>query len=79
MKILLKKKVKCGESYDYPAGYRGYALKVLGQFEEDDWINGPESKQWVTVYHGTTSRGAKRISNKDLSKIFVLGFIQPLI
>ena len=44
----------------------GYGLKVLGEFEDDDWItmNG-NPKEWAVAYHGTSSIAVKSICSKN--------------
>jgi hypothetical protein len=44
----------------------GYGLKVLGEFEDDDWIsmNG-NPKEWAVAYHGTSSNAVKPICSKN--------------
>ena len=44
----------------------GYGLKVLGEFEDDEWIamNG-NPKEWAVAYHGTSSKAVVPICSKN--------------
>lgn len=50
--------------YFYPKGWKGYALKVKGKFDEgnDDWLHmDSNSNQWHIMFHGTDNIGCKGI------------------
>lgn len=41
------------EKYDPPYGWFGIGLKVLGKYENDDWLNKKDrSSSWAIAYHG---------------------------
>jgi ubiquitin len=67
-----------GETYNRPCGWKRIALKVLGKYENDDWLgsNNDESV-WPVAYHGTNLDGLKGIclNGFDLSKLkrFIFG------
>ena len=41
------------EKYDPPYGWTGIGLKVLGKYENDEWLNKKDkSSSWAIAYHG---------------------------
>lgn len=50
-----------GERYSKPWGWKRFALKVLGKYEDGDgWLGrGPDA--WPVSYHGTSNKGAEGI------------------
>ncbi len=41
------------EKYDPPYGWIGIGLKVIDEYENNDWLNNKtESSEWATAYHG---------------------------
>ena len=48
------------------SNWMGYVLKVLGEFEDDDWITmDGNSKEWAVAYHGTSLNAVKPICSKN--------------
>ncbi|KAM3139650.1 hypothetical protein pb186bvf_008295 [Paramecium bursaria] len=50
--------------YFFPKGWKGYALKVQGRYDNgnDDWLlMNSNPSQWHIMYHGTTNLGCKGI------------------
>jgi ubiquitin len=61
-----------GEIYNRPCGWKRIALKVLGKYENDDWLGSNDDKSvWPVAYHGTNLDGLKGIclNGFDLSKL----------
>ncbi|XP_022620246.1 uncharacterized protein LOC111235950 [Seriola dumerili] len=56
-----------GEKYERPCGFKRFALKVLGKYDDDTWLGtsyrSTESLEgeWPVSYHGTSEEGAKGI------------------
>jgi len=38
--------------YYKPVEFKGYGLKVIGKYENDDWLD-RDNKEWVVLYHGS--------------------------
>ena len=65
-----------GKRYYRPYGWKRYALKVLGRYEEDTWLGragyrtNSSPGEWAVSYHGTavTSSGSIAQEGYDLSK-----------
>jgi hypothetical protein len=60
-----------GLEYRRPYGWKRYAIKVIGKYEDDVWLgssNGPN--EWPVSYHGTGHGAAKSIAQTgyDLTK-----------
>lgn len=57
------------EIYQRPYGWKRYALKVVGEFDDDDWLGGlgPRKKsssgEWPVSYHGTSRNNADSIAD----------------
>jgi ubiquitin len=61
-----------GETYNRPCGWKRIALKVLGKYENDDWLGLNDDKSvWPVAYHGTNLDGLKGIclNGFDLSRL----------
>ena len=43
-----------GHPYYLPIGFRRLAIKVLGLYENDNWINKTDSNGWAVAFHGIT-------------------------
>ena len=56
--------------YYRPYGWKRYALKVTGKFENDDWLGIPGNRthstkeEWPVSYHGTATKCAQSISDE---------------
>eukprot|EP00111_Clytia_hemisphaerica_P007324 TCONS_00021315-protein len=71
-----------GERYYRPIGWKRYALKVNGKYEDDDWLGG--LSQWPVAFHGTEDINAYPISSGGFraSKVGYYGagvYVSPLI
>eukprot|EP00210_Caulerpa_lentillifera_P008787 g8383.t1 len=68
--------IRGGEPYRRPYGWKRYALRVKGQFENDRWLGidgirtNSSDGEWPVSYHGTSRHNAESIAEKgfDLSK-----------
>ena len=40
------------KNYEAPKGWIGIGLKVIGNYEGDDWINNKSNDEWCVAYHG---------------------------
>ena len=57
--------------YDPPLGYKGYGLKVSGQYDngDDTWLGYTNQQgEWYIAYHGTSGHYAKNILKEGLKK-----------
>eukprot|EP01103_Thecamoeba_quadrilineata_P006528 TRINITY_DN16255_c0_g1_i1.p1 TRINITY_DN16255_c0_g1~~TRINITY_DN16255_c0_g1_i1.p1 ORF type:complete len:348 (-),score=28.81 TRINITY_DN16255_c0_g1_i1:4-1047(-) len=44
-----------GHPYNRPTGWKRYALKVKGKYENDDWLESSNGySEWPVTYHGTS-------------------------
>lgn len=52
-----------GLDYYFPKGWEGYALKVLGKYDDgnDNWIVKKSSQGWAVGYHGVSNEPEKKI------------------
>ena len=65
-----------GKVYQRPYGWKRIALKVIGKYEDGDWLGprgirkGSSNKEWPVSYHGTEKRFGKSIADEgyDVSK-----------
>ena len=65
-----------GKIYQRPYGWNRIALKVIGKYDDDDWLGnkgmrqGSSDKEWPVSYHGTSENGGKSIADEgyDISK-----------
>ena len=57
-----KKFYRGGLEYKRPCGWKRYALKVVGKYENDEWLgdSGGDS-EWAVSYHGTKQENMKSI------------------
>ena len=57
-----KKFYRGGLEYKRPCGWKRYALKVIGKYENDKWLgdSGGDS-EWAVSYHGTKQENMKSI------------------
>eukprot|EP00210_Caulerpa_lentillifera_P008805 g8401.t1 len=68
--------IRGGEIYRRPYGWKRYALRVKGQFENDRWLGTDETRtssscgEWPVSYHGTSKQNAESIAQYgfDISK-----------
>ena len=62
--------IRGGKVYQRPYGWKRIALKVIGKFDDDDWLgqNGirreSSSKEWPVSYHGTEEKFGKSIADE---------------
>jgi hypothetical protein len=65
-----KKYYRGGLEYKRPCGWKRYALKVSGKFENDLWLgdtgNSNNDSEWAVSYHGTKQEFADSICKKGL-------------
>ncbi|CAG8605151.1 6628_t:CDS:2, partial [Acaulospora colombiana] len=60
--------VRGGLAYKRPAGWKRYALKVLGKYENDAWLGaGTNGNEWPVSYHGTAYCNANSIADNGYS------------
>ena len=60
------------EKYYPPYGWFGIGLKVLGKYENDDWLNKKDrSSSWAIAYHGVG-----RISTLDEINNMIKGILE---
>ena len=52
-----------GLDYYFPIGWEGFALKVLGKYDNgnDDWINKRNESGWAVGYHGVSNNPEEKI------------------
>jgi len=60
-----------GLDYYFPIGWKGYALKVLGKYDDgrDDWIVKHNASGWAVGYHGVSYDPVKKIQSILNSKL----------
>eukprot|EP00092_Neocalanus_flemingeri_P011446 GFUD01012335.1.p1 GENE.GFUD01012335.1~~GFUD01012335.1.p1 ORF type:complete len:160 (+),score=37.88 GFUD01012335.1:51-530(+) len=68
-----------GKPYFWPYGWKRYAVKVKGKFEDDTWLGSAPSSdaripsdagEWWVAYHGTKdTQNMTRIAKKGLTKM----------
>lgn len=70
-----------GYIYYRPCGWRRFALKAAGKYENDVWLNAAGGRpEWAVTYHGTDSEklqqllNKKRAENRSLEGQIVRGF-----
>ena len=63
------------ELYDPPYGYIGIGLKVIGKYENDDWLNNNFSG-WAIAYHSISSKLSSNIIKKLLNDILTKNCIK---
>jgi len=65
-------------TYHCPYGWKRYALKVRGKYENNIWLGEPgmctnsTPGEWSVSYHGTSESGAKGISKVRLQDRYTL-------
>ncbi|OMJ67727.1 hypothetical protein SteCoe_35032 [Stentor coeruleus] len=70
-----------GYIYYRPCGWRRFALKAAGKYENDVWLNSSGGRpEWAVTYHGTDSEklqellNKKKAENRNLESQIVRGF-----
>ena len=59
-----------GKIYQRPYGWKRISLKVIGKYEDDDWLGpqgirkGSSNKEWPVSYHGTEENAGKSIADE---------------
>ena len=65
-----KKFMRGGLEYKRPCGWKRYALKVKGKYENDNWLGhkgkSNNDKEWAVCYHGTKVNNAESIVKNGL-------------
>ena len=62
-----------GVQYFRPCGWRRFALRVSGKFENDNWLTqtgNTDNGEWMVSYHGSTKRSADKILSQEEKKKF---------
>lgn len=70
-----KRFFRCGFEYRRPCGWQRYAIKVIGKYENEDWLGCHNSeKEWPVSYHGTRHNAVVSIAQTgyDLTSINAL-------
>jgi len=60
-----------GVEYSRPCGWKRYAIKVIGKYESNDWLDSRGNpNEWPVSYHGTGREAAQSIAQAgyDLTK-----------
>ena len=65
-----------GERYYRPIGWKRFALKVTGRYENDDWLQESGSGAWIVAYHGTEEVNCNPIASEGFL-ISTNGFYGP--
>jgi hypothetical protein len=66
-----KRFTRGGVEYRRPCGWKRYAIKVNGKYENENWLGSNDNPgEWPVSYHGTGHEAANSIatSGYDLSK-----------